>query len=172
MYEFWGVIPSNQRTYVDFHLGMLLAFKGLEYGASFRHLTQPDHGFTAVSKLPFKITAHISYTFDMSDNVKLEPAFAYQSQNAEQQHYEQVIPSATCSIHGARIGIANRFAKGWPNAFIVMAGYERDWFRVGYSYDIGTDSKARGGSHEVNLTFKFNKRNKEDWRKGPKMISF
>lgn len=118
------------------------------------------------------VSSHISYIFKVNEYVALEPALVYQYQDDTYQVHEQFLPSIACSIHGARIGIANRFAKGWPNAFILMAGYERDWFRVGYSYDIGTDSKARGGSHEVNLTFKFNKKNKNEWRKGPEMISF
>lgn len=168
MYQDWDNIPQNTRTYLDWSLGILMSIKGLVVGGSFRHVTQPDHSFSSVSALRVNSTAHISYSIEVTEKVRLTTAIIYQYQNG----YDQILPSLSAEIYGARIGVANRFSRNWPNAFIVMAGYQINWFGIGYSYDIGTDSIARGGSHEINLSFKFNCKNKDDWRKGPKSAWF
>ncbi len=149
----------------DGSVGLILAHHGLRYGVAIRHVTQPDIGFGGVSKLPFLLNAHLAYTIRFTEQVRLMGSFIY----SRQAKFSSMVPNVTVNFYKFRLGCGFRASPTNFDSVILQAGYARKWFSVGYSYDITVSSlgnSATGGSHEVNLQFRFNCKNKERGQKG------
>ncbi|MBI1286788.1 MAG: type IX secretion system membrane protein PorP/SprF [Flavobacteriales bacterium] len=160
---------KNQKNLFDLNTGLLLTWKGLVTGFSAQHVTQPDEGIAGTSKLPVKLTGHISYQFNITEQIKISPAFII----LHQQDFDQILPSISYEAYGARIGVAYRTSFTNPDAVIFMIGYRGYGVKVGYSYDYTVSSLTNntGGSHEVSLAYIF-KCKKSEFRKGVPLINF
>lgn len=154
---------------LDIGTGVLLSHHGLVYGAAFHHVTQPNEGFGAGS-LPLKSTAHITYHGQVTPNFAISPSFIF----INQQDFHQFLHALSFQLYGAKLGAGFRHHLSSYDSVIMMAGYAHRWFSIGYSFDLTVSSLGMdtGGSHEVNLAFRFNCKNKEQWRKGPRLVAF
>lgn len=149
----------------DGAVGLLLSHHGLRYGVAFRHVTQPNEGFGGVSRLPLLINAHVAYTAKLTERVRIMGSFLY----ARQLDFEMFMPNVTVNLFGFRAGCGFRASISNFDSVIINAGYTRNWFSIGYSYDITVSAlgnASTGGSHEANLQFRFNCKNKERGVKG------
>jgi len=152
----------------DGSVGLLLSHHGLRYGVAVRHFTQPDEGFGGESRLPFLLNAHIAYTAKLAERFRLMGSFMY----SRQQDFQMFVPNITLNFFSLRVGCGFRASLQNFDRVIINAGLARKWFSLGYSYDITVSSLSNtntGGSHEVNLQFRFNCKNKEQGRKGDSM---
>jgi hypothetical protein len=95
-----GAKMNTEKHIVVFSSGLLLTWKGLVAGFAAHHITQPDEGFSGLSKLPARLTAHINYQFKITEKIKISPAFIFQNQ----QDFNSILPSFTFEAYGARIG--------------------------------------------------------------------
>lgn len=161
--------PKTESHMFDLSTGLILSHHNLVYGAAFHHITQPNEGFSGVSRLPIKYTGHITYTAIISDKYRISPSFVGQNQ----QDFISFLTTLTSYIYGARIGIGYRGNVNNPDAILFMVGYQGKRFKVGYSYDltISTLTNRTGGSHELSLSYRFNCKNREH-RKGVEQIAF
>ncbi len=164
-----NVNMNTERHLIDFSSGLVFSWKGLIAGFAAHHLAQPDEGFSGISKLPARLTAHINYQFNISERIKISPAFVFQ----KQQDFLSMLPSLAFEVYGARIGAAFRTSHTNPDAVIFMIGYSGQGVKVGYSYDytVSTLTNNTGGSHEVSLAYVFNCK-KAEHRKGVSLINF
>jgi type IX secretion system PorP/SprF family membrane protein len=163
-------MSNNSKNYFDLNTGLLISHGNFVYGAAFHHLTQPDEGFLGSSKLPLKITAHISYVGQVKENFKISPSFLYQ----QQQDFQQLVPTLSFYVYGIKAGVGSRFNFFNADAVIFLLGYKGKWFSVGYSYDytVSKLTNATGGSHELNFIARFNCKNKAEKRKGVEQVNF
>lgn len=170
VYQTQEVMPTKGNHFFDASAGLLLTHHGLVYGVAVRHLTQPDQGIAGVSHLPLNTVAHIAYNQEITKRFGVLGSFVYHNQ----QNFHMFLHSATFQFVGARLGIGFRHGESNYDAVILMAGYSHRRFSIGYSFDLTVSSLGMetGGSHEINLALRFNCKNKEEWRKGPRLMGF
>ena len=160
---------NTEKHIMDFSSGLLLTWKGLVAGFAAHHMTQPDEGFSSFSKLPVRLTAHINYQFNITEKIKISPAFIFQNQ----QNFNAMLPSFTFEAYGARIGAGFRTLFTNQDAVIFMVGYRGYGVKVGYTYGYTVSSLTNntGGTHEASLAYVFNCK-KSKYRKGVSLINF
>lgn len=170
IYQTDGGVPPEGSHVFDASAGILFSHHNLVYGAAFHHLTQPDEGISGYSKLPLRSTAHATYHGQVTPRFSVSPSFIYMNQ----QDFHMFLHTLTFELHGARLGAGFRHGESNYDAAILMAGYSHRRFSIGYSYDLTVSSLGMktGGSHEINLALRFNCKNKEEWRKGPRLMGF
>jgi type IX secretion system PorP/SprF family membrane protein len=170
IYNTTEIKQSDPINLFDLNAGVLISHGNFVYGAAFHHLTQPNEGFAGTSKLPLKITAHISYVGVIKENFKISPSFLYQ----QQQDFNSFIPTLSFYAYGIKAGVGTRFNTFNVDALIFMLGYKGKWFSAGYSYDytVSKLTNATGGSHELNFIARFNCKNKAEKRKGVEQVNF
>lgn len=161
---------TSSKTNASISFGTLLTQKNFWLGISTHHLNRPNQSFSVDNnRLPIKTSIHGGYKYIFADNrglvQKLENSvtttFNFKNQGAFTQldigaywHFEPIVFGAW--YRGLPIF---KSAEGYFNqdAIILMVGYKKDGFTVGYSYDI-TISKLglnTGGSHEISCGFEF-----------------
>jgi len=160
----------NPVNMFDLNAGLLISHGNFVYGAAFHHITQPDEGFAGSSRLPLKITAHISYVGQVNEHFKISPSFLY----LQQQDFNEFLPTVSFYVYGIKAGAGWRFNTFNSDAVIFLLGYKGKWFSAGYSYDytVSKLSNATGGSHELNFIARFNCKNKSEKRKGVEQVNF
>jgi type IX secretion system PorP/SprF family membrane protein len=170
VYETYIVPQKNTSDVMDFQLGLLLSHHNFVYGVAFHHVTQPDVGFTGVSALPWKITAHATYVGRISNHFRISPTFIYMKQD----DFEMFLPSLAFEFWKVRLGAGFRTSITNFDSVNFMAGYSFGRFSLGYSFDLTVSSLGMqsGGSHEGHVAVRFNCKNKEQWRKGVALIGF
>jgi type IX secretion system PorP/SprF family membrane protein len=167
-FEDIGGRPASQimtKHFIDVSLGLVLSHNHFTYGFAAHHIARPDVGYAGVSRLPRRLTAHISYRAKLNERITILPSFIY----IDQESFHTFLPTIALSLWGARFGAGIRATEKELSSVILPAGYARKWFSIGYIYDITVSSlgnSATGGSHEVNLQFRFNCKNKERGQKG------
>lgn len=147
-------------TMNDFSAGLVLFSERFYFGAAAHHLTEPSQAFygDADAPWPMRISVHtganipLSQAYSNAEPLTLSPNVIYIQQGSSQQ-----INVGTYLSKGAlSAGLWYRV----NDAIIATAGFQRGQMRLGYGYDI-TTSKLRdarpGGSHEVSLSFTFEK---------------
>lgn len=151
-----GVIPTTESVYTesinvfDINLGVLLAHNDLIYGFALHHLTQPDEGLLASpNKLPMKYSFHAAYSKTLDKGWKITPSIVF----LEHGVYQSTLPSISVQKGEWKVGVGYRLR----DAMIGMLGYEGDRLSVAYSFDytISRITIVSGGTHEINLRFKF-----------------
>ncbi len=165
--------PKN--SYLDFSTGGLIYSDWYFAGFSAHHINQPSQGFFqgADSKLPIKgdIMAGLRIPLggftglgDESDReISISPVILYKFQGK----YDQLDLGAYLTYSPLTLGMYYRgipFKKsvqGLNNndALAFLVGYRQDKFSIGYSYDatISTLGFSTGGSHEISLSYIFEK---------------
>jgi len=151
---------------VDFSAGLLGGYKeSLYFGVAVNHLTRPDISFYdgKVNRIPMRWTAHSGVLIDFRQgmdgedirNFSISPNFIYIQQGGFHQlnlgMYVNKFPFVT--------GIWTRHNFGNPDAIIVLLGFQSKNYKIGYTYDytISHLSYKSGGSHEIAITWLFNK---------------
>jgi len=145
------LIPSQNKTNLDFSAGILGYSKRYFFGFAANHISQPDEGLLGPSKLPVKFTGHAGAMFTLSkdNDTYISPNVLFQ----QQQNFSQ-LNLGVYFVKGSFVGGL------WyrnQDAFVVLLGLQTDHFKVGYSYDITTSRLASNtaGSHEVSLQIQF-----------------
>ena len=152
--------PDNlTKGVLDIGAGVLVYNPTYFAGLSFKHLTSPDASLLSKNNnlfvgLPTRITAHAGAQYRL-DNSRAGGLFV--SPNimfVKQGEFTQV-------NGGAYFGIDEIFFGGWyrhsgknTDAIIGLVGFQKDIFKIGYSYDFTLSqlSGQSGGSHEVSVT--------------------
>lgn len=160
-----GTIPFNysdeKKLYPDFAVGALGQHNDFFWGVSVNHLTQPNESIIAgdqKGKLPLKVTVHAGARTHrlhhglLSREFSLSPNVLYQQQGSFKQLNLGIYMIEKSFLFGGwfRDNIDVR-----PDALILLAGFARERFQLGYSFDM-TLSKLSNysyGSHEISVTF-------------------
>ncbi len=152
--------PGRTTTYRgDAGAGVLFFSDKLYGGFSIRNLLMPGTSFFDKSSesMPFRMVAHLGSHF----NIKHERNSRYNifvSPNvlvANQGRSIQVNAGLMAGVSVVYFGSWFRYAYNNPDALILLLGFRKGKFRLGYSYDITISklSGRTGGSHELSLVF-------------------
>ena len=162
------ILESEKLIYPDFAVGLVGQRNEAYYGLSVHHLTTPNESITEgdqKGKLPVKVTFYAGARSRklhhglLSHEFTLSPNILYQQQGS----FKQLNPGIYMIEKSFQFG-------GWfrnnidirPDAIIFLAGFARERFQFGYSFDL-TLSKLSNysyGSHEISLTFFIGRKNK------------
>ena len=151
------VIPSTNKSNLDFGGGILGYSKRYFIGAAFHHITTPDEGLQGASKLPLKITGHAGAIIPLEKG-----GDSYISPNVlfmQQQNFTQL----NLGLYFVRGSFVGGLWYRNSDAFIVLIGLQTDHFKVGYSYDVTVSKLASNtaGSHEISMQMQFECRPKK-----------
>lgn len=155
-------IPFGTKSVIisDFAAGLVLFSERFYFGAAAHHLTEPSQAFYRDADVPWRmrISVHtganipLTQAYSNAEPLTLSPNIIYIQQGNSQQ-----INVGTYLSKGA---ISGGLWYRVNDAVIATLGFQRGQMRIGYGYDITTSklSDARpGGSHEVSLSFVFEK---------------
>ena len=152
--------PNRQVTYRgDLGAGLLFFSDKLYGGVSVRNILSPDQSFYSnrSSGLPLRIVGHLGSQF----NIKHHRNYRYNifvSPNVLVANYGRSIQINAGLMAGVSVvyfGAWFRYAYKNPDALILMLGFRKGKFKLGYSYDITVSRLGgrSGGSHELTLVF-------------------
>ncbi len=164
------VEPDNtNRIYFDVGVGGVYYNKIFYTGFSLKHLNAPDIQFIESGKsesirgVPVRSSFHAgAQIYTPSLNIRrnkayISPQILYVYQNPT----SQLLIGALLDIGVMSVGSWYRYASTNGDAFILSAGFEKDFFRIEYSYDITVSSLAgTGGAHEIGIVMTFEDRNR------------
>ncbi|MBP5548761.1 MAG: type IX secretion system membrane protein PorP/SprF [Bacteroidales bacterium] len=146
--------------YLDFDAGALIYGSSWYAGFSASHLTQPSNGFYGVTKLPIKFVGNVGALFNIAEEARrtsslglgtpvLSPNIIYQYQAGFHYFNYGLYLDWMPFLVGVwfRNGIEN------ADAFIFQVGFQQDYFKIGYSYDVTVSKLANNtsGAHELSL---------------------
>lgn len=151
---------AEKKVYPDFAVGAVGQHNELFWGASLHHLSTPDESVIDGDQkgdLPLKVTVHAGTRMHrlhhglLSRVFTLSPNILYQQQGSFKQLNLGIYMIEKSFMFGGwyRNNIDIR-----PDAFVVLAGFAKEKFQLGYSFDL-TLSKLSNysyGSHEISLT--------------------
>ena len=153
--------PNNDNVwYLDFDAGALVYGSSWYAGFAASHLTQPSNGFYGVTKLPMKFTGNDGALINIAEEARrtsslglgtpvLSPNFIYQYQAGFHYFNYGLYLDWMPFLVGVwfRNGIEN------ADAFIFQVGFQQDYFKIGYSYDVTVSKLANNtsGAHEISL---------------------
>jgi type IX secretion system PorP/SprF family membrane protein len=166
---------TNKVSYMDVSVGGILYSDQFWASLSVYHLNSPNQSFYGdVSELPIKTTFSGGYKFYLSqknglsknkdDEITITPTFNYKAQGKSDQFDFGLYGI----YHHLMLGMWYRgipikqYSRGLQNneSIVSLIGFKIKALRVSYSYDF-TVSKLNigrtGGSHEINITYVFNK---------------
>ena len=151
-------------SFLDIGAG-LLAYTPIFYaGISMKHLNTFDEsiintGDNTEGGRPMRFSAHGGATIDLSERRNGRGAFV--SPNilyVRQGRQGQVNAGAYFGWNAIFGGLWYRHAFSNPDAAIAVIGYQYDFLKVGYSYDLtvsGLTQSATGGAHEISVVLNF-----------------
>lgn len=153
--------PNNDNVwYLDFDAGALVYGSSWYAGFAASHLTQPSNSFYGVTKLPIKFTGNVGALINIAEEARrtsslglgtpvLSPNFIYQFQAGFHYFNYGLYLDWMPFLVGVwfRNGIEN------ADAFIFQVGFQQDYFKIGYSYDVTVSKLANNtaGAHELSL---------------------
>ena len=163
--EITGSLPSGfesaGKIFPDFAIGAVGQSNDFFWGVGIHHLSRPDESLVEgdqKGKLPVKYTFHVGARTHklhrglLSREFTFSPNFLYQQQGSFKQ--------ANIGIYFIEKSVS---FGGWyrnnlslmPDALIFLAGFAREKFQIGYSFDLTLSKLANlsYGSHEISLTF-------------------
>ncbi|MCW3102685.1 MAG: hypothetical protein JWO09_1125 [Bacteroidetes bacterium] len=142
---------QSKKAGIDLSAGLLLYSKQFYGGFAAHHLNEPDEGFLSPSRLPVKLSVYAganamfvvnSASFILSPNLLF----------MQQQDFRELMPGLTVKCKKVVLGLSYRS----EDAFIITAGLQFPFLKLGYSYDYTVSTltnEASGGAHELQLTF-------------------
>ncbi len=164
----------NEHTaYPDFSMGTLYFTDKFYIGVATHHLTQP---YNSLYPMPdgqsvhhMKYTIQTGYEIQVGGKRKgiyqesypyLFPSLIYQQQHQFHQINYGIYYHHTPMTFGIwyRQFHSSKYGQ-YSDALTLLAGFEYDKMKIGYSYDItvsGLTNGGSGGAHEISLTLKFN----------------
>jgi len=154
----------------DFSAGLVVYSDKVYGGVAVNHFTQPKEGFITesdeMSRLPIKMTAHIGALLNLNKHkskktkrigdMSISPnlIFQYQTKISDGAAYATMNYGAYFNYYPLTVGVWLRNGFDNVDALIFLFGIEYDFFKIGYSYDMGISLKGSGGTHEVSTQFK------------------
>lgn len=152
---------DEKKLYPDFAIGAVGQHGEIFWGAAARHITRPDVSVVEgdqKGRIPVKATFHAGARLKrlhhglLSRIFTLSPNVLYQQQGSFKQLNLGIYMIEKSFLFGGwyRNNIDVR-----PDAIIALAGFSREKFQLGYSFDL-TLSKLSNysyGSHELSLIF-------------------
>ena len=150
----------TNKWYLDFSAGAMVYGSAWYAGFAASHLTQPSNGFYGVTQLPMKFTGNIGALINISEEQRrtsslglgtpvISPNFIYQYQAG--LHYFNY--GVYLDWMPFLVGVWFRHGTENADAFIFQVGFQQDYFKIGYSYDVTVSKLANNtsGAHEISL---------------------
>jgi len=143
----------NKKSNLDVSAGLLGYSKRYFFGAAVHHLTQPDEAFISggSSKLPMKITGHAGAMIPLAkgNEAFISPNILYQMQ----QDFQQL----NLGLYVVKGPIVAGLWYRNQDAFILLIGFQKEQFKMGYSYDVTISrlGNSTAGSHEISFQLQF-----------------
>ncbi|WP_373495014.1 type IX secretion system membrane protein PorP/SprF [Aquiflexum sp.] len=170
-----GAIPDDrQRSFTDFHSGMLYYNNRFWFGVSGHHLTRPNISYLEFDRdrLPIRYSAHGGVKFDLApggindyfNNTQQERTFSLAFNYKRQGFYDQLDFGMELYFEPVIFGLWYRGFPtriGLPNneALIGLIGFSlQNGIDLGYSYDFTLSQlgwRNSGGAHEVSMRYSF-----------------
>jgi type IX secretion system PorP/SprF family membrane protein len=160
--------PSENINYFDFGFGGLLHTRYIYGGIALKHINEPKEGFLRGSQnggeLPLRYTVHLGGKIPINAHNKIlkqsfiNPNILF----TKQRQFYQLNIGANYHYDMFFGGLAFRHTFTNSDALIALLGFEKDFFKIAYSYDL-TVSKlgvSSGGAHEISLILNFENKNK------------
>ncbi|RVU25072.1 type IX secretion system membrane protein PorP/SprF [Sandaracinomonas limnophila] len=172
-----NLIPNKH--YIDLGVGTMINRGNSWLGLSVDHLNKPDKSLfqnTGIPNfLPMKYSLQLGtkimledpyYSTGTVENMKNEKSFSPVLHFKKQGDYEQMDLGAYFTYSPLTLGVWYRglpYKKDIQNKFgssesiVLLLGYHKDNFSVGYSYDttISSLGPSSGGAHELSLSYTF-----------------
>jgi len=147
------ITDISSRTSADFNAGVELNMYGITWGASITHLLNTE-SFTGKPGREFYIYTRYRIAIDRS--FEILPGVMYR--NGNKNHF---FDFNVTGFYQKKYWVGLSFRP--KNAFSVILGIEYDMFRVGYAYDhsIGATSSLATNSHEIMLSVRIQKPQKD-----------
>ena len=156
---------SLSDTDLDIGAGFLFYNKHFYAGISGKHLNTPDESFirfneSLVSGLPIRWSVHAGTQITIREGNRLQSPI-YVSPNAtyfSQSDFAQLNVGAILGVGSVFGGVWYRHANTNPDAAIFLVGFQKDIYKIGYSYDLTVSELAAngtGGTHELSLILNF-----------------
>lgn len=170
---------NRPRYYFDINVGAIAYGKYYWFGASVHHLNKPEIGLLGNGvKLDLKYSLHGGYKFPLKKDIKkqLVSSFTLTANYKHQGKRDQLDFGGYFSYSPVLFGLWYRgipiknIESNLPNndAIIVLAGYSKNGFTLGYSYDL-TVSKltaaTSGGAHEISISLEMASRKSQRKRR-------
>ena len=145
----------SKKSNLDFSSGLIVNYNHFYIGASVFHITQPEEGIYAPSKLPYRLSLFASYNLVLGENALLYAIYRFEKQQSFYNH--QLNMNALLFKHlilgtGIRIN----------SSVNAIAGYRNDYFTLSGCYEFGTGFTMGRSAGTFELSASFNLRNKED----------
>ena len=176
--------PYNR--YLDFSTGGLFYSDWFWVGVSAHHINRPDQSFFVAnsSRLPLKgslqaglripLQGLTGYGDEMGREISISPVINYKFQG----QYDQLDIGTYLTYSPITVGV---YYRGIPfkkydqrinnhDAVAGLIGFRADKFSIGYSYDatVSTLGFASGGSHEISISYLFDRPESNRARNRPK----
>lgn len=153
---------KTSKWFADFSAGVMAYGNAWYAGVAAAHLSQPDQGFYSEDRIPMKFTFNAGGLINISKEKRrtsslglgtpvISPNFIYQYQGS--LHYFSY--GLYLDWMPFLVGLWYRNGLENSDAFIFMVGFQQDYFKVGYSYDVTVSKLANNtaGAHEITLGF-------------------
>ncbi len=170
IYETQEHVKYLSKGIADFSAGLVIYSDKVYGGLAVNHFTQPKEGFVTeaddMSRLPMKMTAHVGALLNLNKHkdkstkrlgdMSISPnlIFQYQAKISGGAAYATMNYGAYFNYYPLTIGVWLRNGFDNVDALIFLFGIEYEFFKIGYSYDMGISIKGSGGTHEVSTQFK------------------
>jgi len=168
------ITPENlNQVSLDLGAGFLAYNRVFYAGFSLKHLNTPNQSYLLVNDnlntgLPMRLTLHTGAQFILKEGNN-RTAATFLSPNLmiiRQGDFGQVNVGTYAGLGAFYAGLWYRHAFANPDATIFLVGVQKDFFKVGYSFDLPLQSKlgvgTSGGTHEISMIFNFEKPGKKD----------
>ncbi|WP_116788605.1 PorP/SprF family type IX secretion system membrane protein [Flavobacterium psychrotrophum] len=161
---------NNKVGYFDVGAGFLFNNEDCWIGGSLRHLNKPNISFTMAGNLPLDMFFSINGGFETEVSNSFFPfdsKLLITANYMQQSKFNRFDLGAGLIFERFFFGViaATNPARNNPNAPLLTSinpyfGVQYEHFKIGYSYDVITNSMGRnGGVHEFSLLYQF------DWEK-------
>ncbi len=174
-----ATVPDDETYYFDASASVIAYRKNVWAGIAFDHLMMPDQSITEYkSNIPLQGAVFGAYKFRIDgpgdangensetvDNIEenVSVNFIYKRKGTINQldigaNYYRGPASIGLMYRGVPIFKNPVYGTFHSDALILIAGFRRDGFRIGYSFDFTISNLAGStrGAHEVSLIYEFN----------------
>ncbi len=148
--------------YPDFSAGVFVYGEKYYGGAAVKHITQPNQSFKGgEARLPMRVTVHGGGVFHLQPGYENSSYISTDILYTHQRQFRQFNVGAFWSNDMFYAGVWGRFAFGKNNlgdAIIPRVGFQKDFYKINYSYDYTLSSlnnvgQFNVGAHEIALQF-------------------
>lgn len=160
---------STNKIYFDVGVGGVYYNKIFYAGVSVKHLNAPDIQFIESGKsesirgVPVRTSGHMGAQFytPFLNFRKYKSYFSPQVMYVYQNPTSQLLIGGLLDVGVMSVGSWFRYSSTNADALIFSAGFEKDFFRMEYSYDVTVSRAAgTGGAHEIGIVMTFEDQNR------------